>query len=84
MTNDKLYDIIYNERGKTMKVKDRVCDICGESVYKHACHQYKISISKRLWEVDSRWLKLDLCENCYKILEKSILKKKNELKGENK
>ena len=58
-----------------MKVRDRVCDICGCSVYEHACHQYKIS--KRLWEVDTFWKRIDLCEDCYKSLESLINDKFN-------
>ena len=57
-----------------MKVRDRVCDICGESVYKYGEKQYKIS--KRYWLTDICWKKIDLCENCYRILERQILKEK--------
>ena len=64
-----------------MKVRDRVCDICGESVYKHARHQYKLS--KRLWEVNSLWTKVDLCEECWNYMERLILNTKMERANEN-
>ena len=57
-----------------MKVRDRVCDICGESVYKFVEHQYKIS--KRFWLTDICWKKMDLCDDCYRVLERQILKEK--------
>ena len=45
------------------KIKIVACDICGKSVYQHARHQYQIR--KRLWEADTLWKQLDLCEECW-------------------
>ena len=56
-----------------MKVKDRVCDICGRSVYEHATNQYKISLHKRHWETELLWKRLDLCSECYRNLERRII-----------
>jgi len=55
-----------------MKVRDRVCDICGRSVYGHKT-QYKISLYKRRWETELLWKRLDLCSECYEILERRII-----------
>ena len=59
-----------------MKVRDRVCDVCGDSVYKHARHQYKLS--KICWETDLFWKRMDLCEECYCIMERWILRERRE------
>ena len=53
-----------------MKVKDRVCDVCGESIYRHAAHTYKIV--KRFPETEFMGQRIDLCERCYKRLERWI------------
>jgi len=63
-----------------MKVKDRVCDICGESVYRlRGYSAYKIL--KYDWWVDLFPKKVDLCQNCYRGLERYI--KNYNLYGEN-
>ena len=59
-----------------MKVNTVVCDICGETVYNHAHHQYRIK--KRFWETYVLWERMDLCEECWSELEKYILEKKSE------
>lgn len=61
-----------------MKIRDIVCDVCGNSVHQHARHKY--TIKKRLWEVDSPFLpeRVDLCESCYEKLEEWILKYKGD------
>jgi len=54
-----------------MKVRDRVCDICGESVYKHrGCMTYRIL--KHDWYNNIFPRRVDLCRDCYKGLEKYI------------
>ena len=55
-----------------MKVRDRVCDICGESVYKHrGCKAYRIL--KHDWYLDIFPRRVDLCESCYIGLERYII-----------
>ena len=46
-----------------MKVNGRMCDICGEWIQEHARHEYKIS--RRFWEFNKIWDRIDMCENCY-------------------
>ena len=53
-----------------MKVRDRVCDICGESVYERGRNSYQIL--RHRWWLDVFPRKVDLCHNCYKGLEKYI------------
>lgn len=54
-----------------MKVKDRVCDICGQSVYKHrGCMTYRIL--KHDWYFNIFPRRVDLCRDCYKGLERYI------------
>lgn len=62
-----------------MKVKTRICDICGQDVHQHARHAYQIS--KHKWEVDFFPKKIDLCENCYMNME-AFIEKYNLDKGE--
>ena len=52
-----------------MKINTRVCDVCGESVYKFAKHNYVI---KKItwWTGDKR--RIDLCEDCYRSMVKWI------------
>ncbi len=45
------------------KIKTTICDICGETVYEHARHQYQIR--KKFWELEASWTNIDLCEKCY-------------------
>ena len=46
-----------------MKIKTRICDMCGETVYLHGRSAYQIT--KHKWEVDFFPKKIDLCERCY-------------------
>lgn len=55
-----------------MKVKTRICDICGESIYRHAAHTY--TIRKRLWEYETIGRRLDMCEKCWIKFEKWLKK----------
>lgn len=53
-----------------MKVKDRVCDICGNSIYRHAAHTY--TIRKRFWETEVFGRRLDVCEECWRKFERWV------------
>lgn len=58
-----------------MKVRDRVCDICGRSVYEirtRSCGCRSYQILKRNWDIDIFHKRVDLCELCYKGLESYI------------
>ena len=61
-----------------MKVKGRICDICGEPVYRHGSHEYKIS--KRFPEWECLWSRIDLCEDCYRKMAEWIMNNKTERK----
>ena len=54
-----------------MKVRDRVCDICGESVYERGYNTYQIL--EHRWWLDYFPKKVDLCQNCYNGLERYII-----------
>ena len=58
------------------KIRDTICDVCGESVHQHARHIY--TIKKRLWELDYLPKRVDLCESCYEGLEEWLLKYKGD------
>ncbi len=62
-----------------MKVKTVVCDICGDTVYKHASHQYRIK--KRMPEITCLWTRMDLCEECWSDLENYIREKRRKEDG---
>ena len=53
-----------------MKVKDRVCDICGNSVYERGYRAYRIL--EHDWFFDIFPKRVDLCHNCYNGLERYI------------
>lgn len=53
-----------------MKIKTRICDICGESIYQHAAHTY--TIRKRMWETETLGKRLDLCEKCWQKFERWV------------
>ena len=54
-----------------MKVRDRVCDICGDSIYKHrGWNTYRIL--KHAWWFELFPKRVDLCQDCYKGLERFI------------
>ena len=54
-----------------MIVKDRVCDICGKSVYERGRNSYQIL--RHRWWLDAFPRKVDLCPNCYNALERYII-----------
>ena len=56
-----------------MRIKDRICDVCGCSVYRHAAHTY--TIRKRFWETETIGRRLDLCEDCWRNFEHWVLGK---------
>ena len=53
-----------------MKVRDRVCDICGKSVYERGRNSYQIL--RHRWWLDAFPRKVDLCHTCYNGLERYI------------
>lgn len=53
-----------------MKVNTRVCDICGNDIYRHGRSAYKIT--KHKWEVDFFPKRMDLCADCYRRTERFI------------
>lgn len=57
-----------------MKVKGIICDVCGDSVYKHARYQYRLK--KRFWETEIGWKRMDLCEECYSKMTRWIIKER--------
>ena len=63
-----------------MRIKTRICDVCGDTIYKHAKHTY--TIRKKFWELERIGESLDLCQDCYNQLvayiEKGYLKAKGD------
>lgn len=57
-----------------MKIKDTICDICGESCKWHGSYIY--TIRKRFWEFEKVGKKLDLCQDCYKKIQQWIIEEK--------
>lgn len=45
------------------KIKTRICDVCGDTIYQHAKHTY--TIRKRFWEDEIFGHQIDLCQRCY-------------------
>ena len=57
-----------------MKVHTRVCDICGNETLIRRKHAYVLK--RKLCFIDSTFKKMDICEDCYKNMEKYIKKVK--------
>lgn len=57
-----------------MRIKDTICDICGESCEWHGSYIY--TIRKRFWEMEKVGRKLDLCQDCYNKMVVWILEEK--------
>lgn len=55
-----------------MKIKDIVCDICGESCEWHGSYIY--TIRKRFWEMEVLGRRVDLCQDCWKKMQEWIIK----------
>ena len=61
------------------KMNTVVCDICGQTVYQHAKHQYQIR--KRFWETDLLWTRMDLCEDCWCAVKECVQERIDALRG---
>lgn len=58
-----------------MKIKTRICDVCGETIYQHTKHIY--TIRKKMPECGEIISKrIDLCEDCWRDFEKWVNHKK--------
>lgn len=63
------------------KIRETVCDICGKSleglsIYQQASRRY--CIKRYWWAADPYPDRLDLCEACYRNLERWILDNKGD------
>lgn len=46
-----------------MKIKTRICDICGNPMFRHGRDVYKIK--KRHWETELLGKQMDICDDCF-------------------
>ena len=71
-----------------MKLKGKICDICGKLVYRHNFHEYEIRkrFPEYLWyqpQLECLQSRMVFCKDCHRRMTERVMKNKAERKEDN-